>query len=416
MLCEKCSNIHFRRLTDCELVKQEPDRLIVEDTHYNLARPVFYFHHKSKNALQASSEDGCHLCAMLLDRLFGQGGSTSAAEYAFARGEVIFRRSVVDRWIDRENGFEDWNTGDWIYVQCEDRNTTFTCHGDYPGEHYKVRLVFRALTALGLMGRMLVALTSSQSATSIEARSLHTPAPILVRNPEENAEGEVGNIHRELLQMDVGLYSPWFDLSTMSLPNMLLASFWLQSCISKHTVCTDYQKKGSLPFRIINISNPQNPRLEEGLAREEPYITLSYKWGDTCRYLTTTQNLERHTQQGFPLSELPRTFEDAMFVASMLGFRWIWIDALCICQDRPGELKQEIDKMDQTFGASTLTIFAIAGDHADTGLGSMRDPRWVKPCKLTVKTTLNNDTADGSACFTLRGGEATYAPLYNRGW
>jgi hypothetical protein len=137
MLCEKCSNVHFRRLADCELIKQEPDRLHTKDTVYNVTCPVFYFHHESKDALRESSEDGCHFCAMLLDRLFGQGCSTSAAKYAFARGEVLFRRSVAERWINDKNGLEEWITSDWIYVQCEDRNTTSSCHGNYSGEQKK---------------------------------------------------------------------------------------------------------------------------------------------------------------------------------------------------------------------------------------------------------------------------------------
>jgi hypothetical protein len=139
MLCEKCSNIHFCRLADCDLIKQEPDRLLEKETAYNLSGCVFYIHHKSKDALQNSNNNGCHFCAMLLDRLFGEHGSSkSSPKYAFARGEVILRRSVVKRWTNRENGFEQWNTGDWIYVQCEDRNITSQCHGDYSGEHQKV--------------------------------------------------------------------------------------------------------------------------------------------------------------------------------------------------------------------------------------------------------------------------------------
>jgi hypothetical protein len=137
MLCEKCSNIHFRRLADCELIKQEPDRLHTKETHYDISRFVFYFHHESKDALRESSEDGCHFCAMLLDRLFGRGCSTSAAKYAFARGEVVFSRTIVERWINGENGFEEWNTSDWITVLWEDRYTMSTCHRNYSGEQKK---------------------------------------------------------------------------------------------------------------------------------------------------------------------------------------------------------------------------------------------------------------------------------------
>lgn len=263
---------------------------------------------------------------------------------------------------------------------------------------------------------MLDALTNSQIATIIGDQPSHPTAPTLNGDLEKIMEVELGNIPTELLRMDVGLYSPWLDDSTISLPNMLLASFWLQSCILKHKVCTDYQSRGPLPFRIIDIKDPQKPRLDKGLDREAPYVTLSYVWGEARRYVTTSHNLHQHMNQGIALSELPKTFKDAIYVASMLGFHWIWIDALCICQDKPDELEQEINRMDRTFRTSTLTIFATAGDNADTGLKSMRDPRWVKPCKLTVKATTKDNTAEGSAYFALDGGTATDTPLYNRGW
>jgi hypothetical protein len=269
---------------------------------------------------------------------------------------------------------------------------------------------------LGLLKRMLNALTACKSLTFPEDQNISNQVTALDSDDEDVAEAELGNISTDLLPINSGLYSPWVDVSTMSLSNIVLASFWLQSCMRKHKVCADFQKRGHLPSRTIDISDPQKPILTEGLDRDEPYITLSYKWGETRRYTTTTKNLMRHTKLGIPLDELPQTFRDAIFVASSLGFRWLWIDALCICQDFPDEQFREINRMNHTFQTSTLTIFATAGDCADTGLISTRDPRWVKPCKLTIKTTLEGKTTKGPVYITLDGGEETNSPLYDRGW
>jgi hypothetical protein len=38
------------------------------------------------------------------------------------------------------------------------------------------------------------------------------------------------------------------------------------------------------------------------------------------------------------LEELPRNFIDAIKVTRLLGFRYLWIDSLCIIQDSPGNL------------------------------------------------------------------------------
>jgi len=263
---------------------------------------------------------------------------------------------------------------------------------------------------------MLNALTACKGLNFPEDQTISDQITVSDSDDEGVAETELGNIPTELLPSNSGLYSPWVDVSTMSLPNIVLASFWLQSCMRKHKVCADFQKRGHLPSRIIDISNPQRPILAKGLGRDEPYVTLSYKWGEARRCITTTVNLMQHTKLGIPLSELPCTFKDAIFVASSLGFRWIWIDALCICQDSPDELSLEIKRMDQTFQTSTLTLFATAGDGADTGLMCTRDPRWVKPCKLKIKTTLDGKMAEGSVYITLDGGEKTNSPLYDRGW
>jgi hypothetical protein len=212
------------------------------------------------------------------------------------------------------------------------------------------------------------------------------------------------------------LHFPWNDLSTTSISNMTLAAYWLECCTQEHKVCQDFETKGHLPHRIIDIRNPQSPVLTLGSNREESYVTLSYKWGETDRYVTTTQNLEEHTWPGIPLDKLPQTFRDAIFVASSLGFRWLWLDALCICQDISQELVQQIHKMDVIFQASALTIFATNGDHANSGLKYMRDPRWMKPCKLKVKSTVDGQSVEESPYITLQFDEETNQILYTRGW
>jgi hypothetical protein len=149
--------------------------------------------------------------------------------------------------------------------------------------------------------------------------------------------------------------------------------------MQKHKVCKDSATKGALPHRIIDISNPENPVLALISDKHESYVTLRYKWSLTPKYLTTSQSLVEHTTLGIPLEKLPKTFKDAIFVASSLGLRWLWIEALCICQDVPAELSQQVHSMHTIFQVSTLTIFAITGADVDSGLPVTRDPRWIRP-------------------------------------
>ena len=59
------------------------------------------------------------------------------------------------------------------------------------------------------------------------------------------------------------------------------------------------------------------------------------------------------------MDQLPQSFKDAFYVAEKLGFRYVWIDSLCIIQDT-GDWKQEAYKMAQHYQHSTLTIAAMS--------------------------------------------------------
>jgi hypothetical protein len=80
------------------------------------------------------------------------------------------------------------------------------------------------------------------------------------------------------------------------------------------------QVESTLPRRVIDISNPQRPFLDEGRSRNDQYVTLSYKWGEPSRYVTTMKNLRGHEKE-IPLKGLPWTFRDAVHVAHGLGFK-----------------------------------------------------------------------------------------------
>jgi hypothetical protein len=46
----------------------------------------------------------------------------------------------------------------------------------------------------------------------------------------------------------------------------------------------------------------------------------------------TKQNLDE-LARGIDLSQLPQVFNDAVKVTRYLGYRYLWIDAMCVAQD-----------------------------------------------------------------------------------
>ena len=64
---------------------------------------------------------------------------------------------------------------------------------------------------------------------------------------------------------------------------------------------------------------------------------------------------------------LPKTVQDAITVTKLLGFRYLWVDSLCIIQDSNEDKSKEIDRMGNIYLHSHLTISASRAAEATAG-------------------------------------------------
>ena len=64
---------------------------------------------------------------------------------------------------------------------------------------------------------------------------------------------------------------------------------------------------------------------------------------------------------------LPQTFKDAIETTRNLGFRYLWIDALCIIQDSDEDKAKEISKMGDIYNNATLTIAVVGASKVAEG-------------------------------------------------
>lgn len=124
-----------------------------------------------------------------------------------------------------------------------------------------------------------------------------------------------------------------------------------------------------LPTRVIDVGDgTRDPFLFETKGTYDRYCALSYCWGtSSSAHKTTTVNLNRY-YKGIPPQKLPRTILDAIHAARSLGFRYIWIDALCIIQDDDADWACEAVGMTQVYANATLTITTAVGQSSDDGL------------------------------------------------
>ncbi len=171
-------------------------------------------------------------------------------------------------------------------------------------------------------------------------------------------------------------YTP---INVPSISSVQLLHKWLKKCDQSHE-CRQHHienqpNKYTLPTRLLNVNpldNPDDLRLDVSEKIEtDRYIALSHCWGqsDPDRHplhCTIEDNVERR-QSGFKLSELPKTFRDAIEVTRELDVQYLWIDSICIIQDRRDDWEQESKRMEQVFASAYCTIAATSAENPNAG-------------------------------------------------
>lgn len=188
-----------------------------------------------------------------------------------------------------------------------------------------------------------------------------------------------------------------------------MAASWLATCAS-HENCPP-QAAVPLPTRLIEIPQEgQECKLHISASGEKgQYVTLSHCWGPGgIKFLLTTANIEQ--LQGTIHTEiLPRSFHDAIIITRRLGFRFLWIDAICIMQDSVEDWAHESSHMAEIYRNGILMISAVAGPDSDYGILRPRDilqsHRFGEHKEFVFQTGIH-----------LSGTMDEDAPLHHRGW
>ena len=164
----------------------------------------------------------------------------------------------------------------------------------------------------------------------------------------------------------------------------------------------------------ISSHGPTLKVIETQLLQDIEYMTLSHCWGGSLPLRLLTANLEA-SKTSIPLSNLPKTFQDALFVVGWFGIKYLWIDALCIIQDSDDDWAHESGRMRGYYKYSFGTIAATGASNPSEGLFFDRNPAFVPPFRALVswdgKEREVAVTAGGSCLDKLRE-----EPLNQRGW
>ena len=144
----------------------------------------------------------------------------------------------------------------------------------------------------------------------------------------------------------------------------------LSECEIYHKDCGPSLDR-EMPTRVVDIGRPEsgsNPYILETGGRLGKYIALSYCWGDGVKHPIKLKKSNYSAMlQGFDDGSLTRSHEEALQVAQILGYRYIWIDALCIIQDDPSDWEKESFRMAECYHNAALTLIAGESDNSSKG-------------------------------------------------
>jgi hypothetical protein len=188
---------------------------------------------------------------------------------------------------------------------------------------------------------------------------------------------------------------------------------WIRECNDGHHECHMNPAHLNLPIRLTVIDVKK--RCVAVWGQNEPYIALSYVWGRTTNFELRLENRDEMFQVDsleHRWEEIPQTIKDSILLTEKLGFRYLWVDSLCIIQDDEMNKVRVVNQMASIYSRAAITIVAGDGSDASHGLGGTGEtPRYSTPQKLINITPHHQISSDA-----YQWPELSQKAYFHRGW
>ncbi|KAG8165476.1 hypothetical protein KVR01_004028 [Diaporthe batatas] len=175
------------------------------------------------------------------------------------------------------------------------------------------------------------------------------------------------------------LFSGPINLMPQNPSSVALIKQWLKKCEVEHG-CGIGLRPSQMPSMVLDVSDQDKIKLvkvHEDL--RERYISLSYCWGKRSQRIMLSRSNRTVLASGVSVQQLDPTIRDSVIVTRQLGFKYLWVDALCVFQDDEALKARELGRMGEIYRNATLTIVASAAKDVQKGFLSKR--------KSTLKRT-----------------------------
>jgi hypothetical protein len=155
--------------------------------------------------------------------------------------------------------------------------------------------------------------------------------------------------------------------------NIALLRGWLDACERNHGSCRQPKHEETRTLPLLLIDSKERRLVNASSAFR--YLALSYVWGGTSQFKTTKEALATLKTKGSLKQiedEIPQVIKDAIDLVSSLGERYLWVDSLSITQDDEQQKHDQIAEMASVYHHAVLTIVAMGGKDASSGLPGFR--------------------------------------------
>lgn len=194
-----------------------------------------------------------------------------------------------------------------------------------------------------------------------------------------------------------------------------IANQWKNQCLSSHGAkCNNPMKIWpTSPAFLIDI---KNKCLVPGEGCS-PFVALSYRQGDHLGFRIDAdimKKLRMPNALDSPeiSSRLPPIIYHSMHLTSVIGERYLWVDALCIDHSDNATTTEQLQLMSAIYASAIVTIIAADGDSQDglLGLRNVSSPRKLE--QRIIPFGEERIIVRNTGIFDMDSG----TPYYDRGW
>ena len=174
-----------------------------------------------------------------------------------------------------------------------------------------------------------------------------------------------------------------------------------------------------MPTRVIDLGDKpltMVPKLFHTQSCHGRYVALSYSWGDGVRHkVKLVKATLEDLQKGIPEALMTLAHREGLQITRELGYRYIWIDALCIIQDDKKDWEREATRIANVYGNAELTIVAGRSNNSLDGFLNQTFEPSLPPCTL-VYSKPDVALPSESCCFIGLQRSSATGPVDTRAW